>query len=617
MKKTINLLGATVIFACVASAVVFLINDLWLFRDGDWDPERFAVGRQLWYLWSADWNRRVVFPLAGAAAALLALAISNRQAVRETVASRRFAFGVLVVIALVAALALAVFVNLSSAKRYQRIDVTYGGIYSLSERTKDILSKLDREVEAHVFLSPYTGGSDWSSTVTQLFDQMKSFAPGKLRVEHYSITRNPEQGKARLKDLGSDPDKLATLDLVVFRSAGRTKEVLATDLFDWENVQSGLGGADRRIRAFKGEEKFLEAILNVVEERQKTVYFLEGHGEPSIHSGQRDGHSIVADTLRRSNFKVETVKLGADAAATPPPGEGSDGPDLTAVTAPKVPADCDVLVIAGPEQPLAELERQAIRDYLGRGGRVLLLAAPTIGEDPQTGAPRFVDLGVNEAIAGFGIKVDDALLDDPAARPLTVRLTERGLVRDPFKFAIPLENVEFRHEVMKPLEGTQVELQQPTVLEIEPATPGVPGLPDARMLVESSDRGVAIRDIAAFARSGGRTVSREKDRFGRLPVAACATKKVGEAEARLLVVGDGTFIWNEHVRAHQNLDLAVNAVAWLAGDEKRISIGAKPPQIVTLSLDEDQWTRLYLICLLGMPIGSLLLGGLIWFVRRS
>jgi len=105
------------------------------------------------------------------------------------------------------------------------------------------------------------------------------------------------------------------------------------------------------------EEDLTNAILRVTSNKQTNLYFLSGHGEPSITDQDSGGYSAVVDQLKKSNYNVKELK------------------DLA--TTAKIPADCTALVVASTKIALQDHEIKAIQTYLAAGGRVALL------DDPQ------------------------------------------------------------------------------------------------------------------------------------------------------------------------------------------------------------------------------------------
>ena len=66
----------------------------------------------------------------------------------------------------------------------------------------------------------------------------------------------------------------------------------------------------------------------MIQGRQPKVYFTQGHGEKDTASADRGGYNAIAAALTSGNFVVDKIVLAQQAT---------------------VPADADVLIIAGPK----------------------------------------------------------------------------------------------------------------------------------------------------------------------------------------------------------------------------------------------------------------------------
>ena len=84
-----------------------------------------------------------------------------------------------------------------------------------------------------------------------------------------------------------------------------------------------------------------------------------------------------------------------------------------------------------------------------------------------------------------------------------------------------------------------------------------------------------------------------------------------------MVVGNGNFLSNTFLGNGGNLDLGVNIVNWLAGDDSLITI--QPRSAADSRLEIDPVT-LYLIAfsfLLALPLAFMITGAVIWWRRRK
>src|SRR5690606_14878349 len=88
------------------------------------------------------------------------------------------------------------------------------------------------------------------------------------------------------------------------------------------------------------EQEFTSAIVKVTREQNKTIYFTVGHGEKAL-SENREGLGLGSLKLLLENNRY-TVK------------------ELPLIQSPKIPADADVIFIAGPTQGFQEFEIEAL-----------------------------------------------------------------------------------------------------------------------------------------------------------------------------------------------------------------------------------------------------------------
>ena len=107
-----------------------------------------------------------------------------------------------------------------------------------------------------------------------------------------------------------------------------------------------------------------------------------------------------------------------------------------------------------------------------------------------------------------------------------------------------------------------------------------------------------------------------RDIPGPVNIAVALERNVNDRTQRVVVVGNGSFLSNTSIGISGNLDLGVNIVNWLAGDDRMIVI--QPREAADSAVDIDQAT-LYLIAftfLIVAPLAFMLTGLAIWWRRR-
>ncbi|MDB9378924.1 GldG family protein, partial [Nodularia sphaerocarpa] len=126
------------------------------------------------------------------------------------------------------------------------------------------------------------------------------------------------------------------------------------------------------------EIRLTNRLQQITTTTTSSVYFLQGHGEQVMTSGQ-GGISQAVQGLVDRNYIALPLNL---------------------VEKSQVPEDADVVVVAGPKRALFDNEVKALQDYLNRGGNALLMI------DPDT------ETNLNSLLQEWGINLDNRLAVD-------------------------------------------------------------------------------------------------------------------------------------------------------------------------------------------------------------
>jgi len=469
------------------------------------------------------------------------------------------------------AAAVLVGVNYLALRHWKRFDWTHTQIYSLSDTTKKILGGLKQPVQVTVFMVP--GRSRLLTEVKELLARYQAASP-KIEVEYLDPQRNPARAEALVKEAAIREST------VVFRSGDRKKYVEEDKLADFDFAGAGMGGTPG-VKSFKAEEAFTSAILSVTEARQPKAYFSKGHGEAAIDSTERGrGYAEAKQILERSNMIVGTWDCLGKA-------------DL--------PADADLVIVAGPRTAFLEPEAAALAQYLAGGGRALLLLDPIL---PGPGAPPS-DLGFGGLLGKYGIKLGDDLVVDPAnALPMVgaETLLANRYGTSPIVSAIAAEGLP----VVLPLARSVTKAEKPPE-----------GLAEA-MLIETSPEGWGETNLKNLESEIKKDPTDTPGPVSLAVALSLADSKKADAKApRLVVIGNSRFAADGALANGANGMLFANAAHWLAGSDKQVGIPPKTPAQSSLSLTEAQVRRIGWAAIVGLPALAVLLGIWVWYRRRD
>jgi ABC-type uncharacterized transport system involved in gliding motility auxiliary subunit len=249
-------------------------------------------------------------------------------------------------------------------------------------------------------------------------------------------------------------------------------------------------------------------------------------------------------------------------------------------------------VIAGPKTPLTDVEKSTLSGYLEKGGRALVLLDPVLAKQQRSS-------GLEEFLKGYGVLVNDDLVIDPARKL-------------PFFDLSAVYVSDFRaHPAVDGLQGLAVLL--PVARSV--TTVSAPGA-TSTILLTTSDKGWGETNLDRLIGTG-QAEKDAKDTAGPVPLGVAAqSEKDREKGWRLAVFGNSAFATNAQIANAGNVNLALNAVNWLAKQEQALGIAARSPEQVQLFLSAAQMRNVFLISLVGLPILAIVLGVTVWWRRR-
>jgi ABC-type uncharacterized transport system involved in gliding motility auxiliary subunit len=85
----------------------------------------------------------------------------------------------------------------------------------------------------------------------------------------------------------------------------------------------------------------------------------------------------------------------------------------------------------------------------------------------------------------------------------------------------------------------------------------------------------------------------------------------------VVVAGSGHFLANEYLGNGGNLDLGINMLNWLAGDDRLITIQPRARKDLNLELSRLALIAISFGFLIVLPLAFLVTGGAIWWRRRK
>lgn len=330
------------------------------------------------------------------------------------------------------------------------------------------------------------------------------------------------------------------------------------------------------------ENQLNNAILRLAR-RTRKVYFLTGHGEANIYNEEDKGFSQWRDMLAAN--QIDSARLLINMRG-------------------KIPDDCDVLIVAGPQKDLPQDEQEIIQEYLEKGGDALFLIEHTVITTPDralTSEELNLNPSLNSLLNQWGVMVaSDVVLDaashaagdvgSPATRNY---LGHRAIVGElDYTFYVRPRSISFLAQ------------RRPTI-KVAPL-----------VLTESKEKswGETNRQLQINFDEG-------VDRPGPVPIAFVMwePKKEGESsDTRIVVFTDADFLTNVFINQYSNAQMGLNAVNWLSELDYQMFVPklAVNETVPRLDLTSRQ-KRMVLVWLMSMPLALAGLGLWMWIQQRA
>ncbi|CAN5797485.1 Gldg family protein [soil metagenome] len=472
-------------------------------------------------------------------------------------------------VSVVAVLVILGLVNFLGARYDSRTDLTEGQLLTLSPASQEVVENLEQPTEVLIF-SPVPDPTD-----QQLLENYRRYNPD-FTYRYVDPFAEPQLSQ----QLGVETGGEVFLRVESENADQPVRNLLVQQVSPQEPL---------------AERQLTNKLAQLSQENMAVVYFLQGHEEYAI-DGSQAGFAEAANRLRDENYTVAPLNL-ADTGG--------------------VPADADVLVIAGPQQKLFDQEVAAVQAYLETGGSVFVLI------DPQ------VETGLEGLLSQWGIVAEDTLVIDTSgggqlvglgpAAPLVTDYGDHPITaafgngRSFFPVARPLQIKEVSNIEETPLLFTNENSHAQTITEGElsvdpnqaPAGPFALGVALARP--------AQVEGSAAPESAEPEAVEPEADAAAE----PADTEPTDPEESRMVVIGNSSFATDGLFDQQLNGDVFLNSVSWLSKqDSLTLSIRPKEATNRRFNMTVTQQILLTLLALVVFPLLGLIGAGTLWARRR-
>jgi len=409
--------------------------------------------------------------------------------------------------------------------RHDRVaDWTFNSRVSMSPETRAVLAKFDGPVDIVSYASPQ---GDLRQTIAAALQRYQRAKPDL----HLSFV-DPQQDPAAMRNLGITVDGELILH---YRDRQQRMDTLT-------------------------ERSLTDALERLVRGGDRIVAFVTGDGERRADGPANADLGTFVSQLEKSGLRAVPL-------------------NFSQVTG--VPEHTDLVVLAGPQAPLAPGATKALLDYLAGGGNLLWLA------DPGN-----LDASLQPIADELALRVLPGELIDPSSAAL-------GL-KDPRIIALGdyPPNIITRGFTLTTL------------------------FPEVAPLAEMRK---SDWKLEPFLRSSPQASTQSLDKNAAAPLKgpldfgfalSRLSPSPAKSEQRVVVIGNGDFLSNSYLGNGGNRALGERIFNWLLGDDQLISMPPRgaPDRVLNVSQGELGWLSTGFMLIL--PLILLVIGGLIAWRRR-
>ena len=319
------------------------------------------------------------------------------------------------------------------------------------------------------------------------------------------------------------------------------------------------------------EQEMTNLLVRLSRTNQQAVMYLDGHGERNLLGIKNHDIGEFGKQLEKKGFKFAN-------------------PDLTVAQA--VPSNGAMLVIASPQVNVSDVEAKKIKAYLERGGNLLWL----VDDNNLRGLESVAEYLGMTVSPGIALDMASAQYGADARVSFASLYGEHAITKN------------FMLRTLFP------EAHQVTAIGTDENGWKVSNL------VEVAPNGWLM--AGKLAKDAKPEFNEKTDKRGPINIGVALERIYGKKGQRVVVMGNANFLSNTFITNGGNLDLGVNIVNWLAGDDQVITIQPIPLKDINVTIPDSDSGRLVAWTVFHgfqyfLPLAMMIAGFYFWWKRRK
>lgn len=319
----------------------------------------------------------------------------------------------------------------------------------------------------------------------------------------------------------------------------------------------------------RDELNITNGLIKISRTSDPVVYFIQGHGEGDITSGENDGLKFIFEAIKNSAVDVRPLSLASTL---------------------EIPFDAKTVILWGPKTALQPVEIKVLQRFLERKGNLLVAVDPDLNQD--------VHADLRALLRKYRINVQNDLVIDQKSfvngSNGSIPLIEAYNKEHPI-------TQKFKGQVFFPLTASMDEIPE----QLSPEKGKVTLLASSSLFPESWGE-TNIKEIAEqkIQYDAG------KDRRGPRHLFAAFESE----RNKLVVFGNSQFVLNAYLKFGKNYALFLNSLSWLVDEDRLISFNLPIVQNEPIFISQQQIGIVFYFAVLFSPL--ILFGLGIFMYRR-
>ena len=460
-----------------------------------------------------------------------------------------------------------VFINLGVKKWDPTpIDVTKSQDFTLTEESKNRVKNIDKDINI------YFVGFDENDKDYKLAKQYNK-ANSKINVELIDVAKNQEIAKKYSISSGEE--------VIVIECGKNSRTLTQSDIYAFDSTT--FSSVD------VAEQKITSAILNVTIDKTPKAYFLAGYTEYNLNTNL----TTFAQYLENEVLTYESLNI---------------------LNKQKVPDDCDTLIIMTPSKDFDDLTRDAIINYIKKGGNILWFNGIYEEEKDFKNVNKVLEqFGVNKFEKGIIYETDaDKMFGTPVY--FAPEIVDNSILKDVKQNAGAIffgaTKININTDSLEKLNVEEMDLMLAS--EKSYFTKDLTGNTDAK----NDERGSFVVG-AQFVK----TISEQKE-------AESEEASQEAVKSTLIIYGNDEFITDEQIQIVQgypqtlfsllnNKDVALNSLAYLTNNDQDITIRKSYSDSQTTFTPTDKEKTIITDIIFIVPVAIIVAGIIVWIVRKN